>query len=50
MRFLCLVHCGNHDALQRLAYLNVHLPTESQYHGCNLLSHIHASFKVKIDH
>ena len=46
---LLVVDGRNHQLGQRLTNLDVNFTTESQSHGCYLLSDIHAGFKFGID-
>ena len=49
MLFLCFVYHRNHDTLQRLTHLDVHLTAQSQYHRSNILCHLHTGFQFRID-
>ena len=45
-----LLGCSRyHDALQRLANLDVHLTTQGQNHRSNLLGHLHTHLQVLVD-
>ena len=46
---LLLVGSRNHDGLQRLTHLDVHLTTQRQHHRGNLLGHLHTSLEVLVD-
>ena len=48
MTFLLFIDYRNHDALQRLAHLDVHLTAQGQYHGSNILSHPHTGFQFLV--
>ena len=49
MLLLLSIDGRNHDGLQRLTHLDVHLTAQRQNHRRNLLGHLHAGFKVFVD-
>ena len=46
---LCVVDGWNHNLCERLAYFDVHLTAQSQYHRGDALCHIHTCFEVEVD-
>ena len=43
------IHNRDHDGLQRLANLNIHLAAQSQHHRRHILCHLHTLFQVLVD-
>ena len=49
MLLLFLIDGRNHNSLQRLTHLDIHLATQGKHHRGNLLSHLHAGLQVLVD-
>ncbi len=47
---LFFIHYRYHDALKRLADFDVHLAAQCQYHGSDVLCHLHADFQFLVYH